>query len=724
MKKRVLSALLAPMLLFAMAAPGMAAEGGDSARRLATVTERVKSTLGLDTQRYKNFSGQLTEGELAPTWRLSWSGEDGSLEITAAESGKILSYYLYSDDENRDDAPLSLPKRDPARAKAAAAAFLGKVLDSYESVDLEDAADQSVSLRQTRYYFRGTVKLNGCPSPLSFSLAVRSSDYAVAQFRRDSMESGYLGSLPAADFRTSQSQAEPLLRSTLSMRLEYVLEDEGNRAVLRYLPNSIHNFYVDDASGTLVDLTELYEGLGESDRKGSESMAPETGADASAGGNGLTQAERLGADKLKGTLSKEALDQKARAVTQLGLDSYTLASASYREEELEPDAPAIIAQLSYAKRVEDGTFRRIVTLDAKTGGLLRVYSSRPQAPDEENKVSEDAARKTAEAFLSAQQKSRFAQCAAYAGDLGDQRENGRYGAWRFQYARQEQGYFFPHDQFTVEIDAADGSVSSYAQSWSKNVRFDSARGIISEEQAFGAYYKMFRLVKGYVAVPQKLDLSDPEHAPLAEMGYRVLNSLKLGWQLSATERSALGIDAKTGQPVLREESSGGTLTYSDLEGSQAKQAVEALAEYGIGYAGGRFRPEKQLTQLDLAALLASTQGLVIDPDNLAEGDADRVYRAVYGMGALRREDRNDGKVLSRLDVIRCLLDAGGYGPAARLQGIYRTDFSDAGDIPDGLLGYAALAQALKLADGGRLNPGQSAARADAALMLFAFMERN
>ena len=724
MKKRVLSALLAPMLLFAMAAPGMAAEGGDSARRLATVTERVKSTLGLDTQRYKNFSGQLTEGELALTWRLSWSGEDGSLEITAAESGKILSYYLYSDDENRDDAPLSLPKRDPARAKAAAAAFLGKVLDSYESVDLEDAADQSVSLRQTRYYFRGTVKLNGCPSPLSFSLAVRSSDYAVAQFRRDSMESGYLGSLPAADFRTSQSQAEPLLRSTLSMRLEYVLEDEGNRAVLRYLPNSIHNFYVDDASGTLVDLTELYEGLGESDRKGSESMAPETGADASAGGNGLTQAERLGADKLKGTLSKEALDQKARAVTQLGLDSYTLASASYREEELEPDAPAIIAQLSYAKRVEDGTFRRIVTLDAKTGGLLRVYSSRPQAPDEENKVSEDAARKTAEAFLSAQQKSRFAQCAAYAGDLGDQRENGRYGAWRFQYARQEQGYFFPHDQFTVEIDAADGSVSSYAQSWSKNVRFDSARGIISEEQAFGAYYKMFRLVKGYVAVPQKLDLSDPEHAPLAEMGYRALNSLKLGWQLSATERSALGIDAKTGQPVLREESSGGTLTYSDLEGSQAKQAVEALAEYGIGYAGGRFRPEKQLTQLDLAALLASTQGLVIDPDNLAEGDADRVYRAVYGMGALRREDRNDGKVLSRLDVIRCLLDAGGYGPAARLQGIYRTDFSDAGDIPDGLLGYAALAQALKLADGGRLNPGQSAARADAALMLFAFMERN
>lgn len=722
MKKRVLSALLAPVLLFTMAAPGMAVEGGGSAQRLATVTEKVKRTLGLDTQRYKDFNGQLSEGELSPTWRLSWSGEDGSLEITAAESGKILSYYLYSSDENRDGAPLSLPKRDPVRAKAAAAAFLEKVLDNYESVDLDDASDQSVSLRQTRYYFQGTVKLNNCPSPLSFSLAVRTSDYAVVQFRRTSLESGYLGTLPAANFRSSQSQVEPLLQSTLSMRLEYVLEDEGDKAVLRYLPNSIHNFYVDDATGALVDLTQLYEALGENDRTGSDeaTTAPEAGVNA--GGSGLTQAEQLGADKLKGTLSKEELDQKARAVTQLGLDSYTLASVFYREEEL--DSPTITAQLSYAKRVENSTFRRIVTLDAKTGGLLRVYSSRPQTPGMEDKVSEDSARKTAEAFLSAQQKNRFAQCAAYTGDPGYPRENGRYGAWSFQYARQEQGYFFPQDGFTVGIDTMDGTVSSYSQSWSKNVRFDSAQGVISEAQSVNAYYKTFQLLKGYVAVPQKLDLSNPEYAPLTEMGYNALNSLKLGWYLAAADESALGIDAKTGQPVFREKPSDHTLAYSDLEGSRAKPAAEALAQYGIGYAGGRFRPERQLTQLELAALLASTQGLVVDPDNLAEGDTGNIYRVVYDMGAMRREERNDSEVLSRLDVIRCLLDAGGYGPAARLQGIYRTDFSDAGDIPEDLLGYAALAQALKIVDSGRLNPGQPATRTDAVLILFAFMGRD
>lgn len=729
MKKRILSMMLASILLFSMAVPGFAAESSDSAARLASVTGKVKNTLALDTERYKEFGGQLTEGELAPTWRLSWSGEDGSLEITAAESGRILSYYRYDNDETWDNAPLSLPKSDPAEAKKAAAAFLKRVLGSAETVDLDAAADKTNSLRQTRYYFRGTLLLNGCPSPLSFSLSVRASDYAVVQFRRDSLETGYIGTVPAASFQMKQGAAEPLLRDTLSLRLEYVLDEGGKTAVLRYLPNSIHNFYVDDASGKLVDLTKLYEELGRDDKLTSadaaaEAPSPAAGAD---GNGGLTQAEQLGADKLKGTLSKEALDQKAKSISGLGLDSYTLASVSYQEEELVKDAPVIIARLSYAKRADERTLYRWVTLNAKTGELIAVYSSRLWDETETKKVDEDAARKTAEAFLTAQQKERFALCASYTGDPANQRENGRYGVWSFQYARKENGYFLPSDQFVIEIDVIDGSVSSYSQSWTEDVRFDSPDGIISAEQAVNAYFKTFQITKGYVAVPQKLDLSDPDYAPLAEMGYRALNSLKLGWQLTASDKTVTGIDAKTGQPVSQAVEESTSLQYSDLAGSQAKNAAEKLAEYSIGYAGGKFSPDKKLTQLDLAALLASTQGVLIDPDNLADGDADRAYRTAYNLGALQRADRNDSRILSRIDVIKILLDAGGYGTAAQLQGIYRTDFSDQADIPDSLLGYAALAQALNVAKGdaaGRLNPSQSATRGDAAMILLAFMQRD
>lgn len=728
MKKRILSIVLAPILLFSMAVPGFAAGSRDSADRLAAVTGKVKNALALGTEQYKEFSGQLTEGELAPTWRLSWSGEDGSLEITASESGQILSYYCYSTDETWDSAPLSLPKSDPAKAAEAAAAFLSRVLDSTETVDLDAAANKTNSLRPTRYYFRGTILLNGCPSPLNFSLSVRASDYAVVQFHRDSLETGYIGTVPAASFRMTQSAAEPLLRDTLSLRLEYALDEGEKTAVLRYLPNDIDSFYVDDAGQKLVNLSELYRELGESNKfSGADAAAEAPEAVGGTGDNGgLTQAEQLGADKLKGTLSKEALDQKARSISQLGLGSYTLASASYREEQVN-GASVITARLSYAQQTEERTLRRWVTLDAKTGKLMSISSSGLWDEDADKKVGEDAARKTAEAFLTAQQGKRFALCAAYTGDPANQRENGLYGVWSFQYARQENGYFFPNDQFVIGIDAADGSVSAYSQSWTEDVRFDSPDGIIPADQAVSAYFKTFQVTRGYVAVPQKLDLSDPEYAPLAEIGYRSLNSLKLGWHLTTPEKNATGIDAKTGQPVFWTREERGSLQYSDLEGSWAKDAAGTLADYGIGYAGGRFRPDKQLTQLDLVALLASTQGLLIDPDNPADGDADRAYRAAYSMGALRRTDRDDGRVLSRIDVIKLLLDAGGFGPAARLQGIYRTDFPDGEEIPDNLLGYAALAQAMNVVRGdgaGRLNPRQSATRGDAVVMLLAFMERS
>ncbi len=724
MKKRILSLMLAPALLFSMAVPGMTVERSDSADRLAAVTRKVKDTLNLDTEQYKDFHGQLTEGELAPTWRLSWSGVGGSLEITASESGKILSYYFYSEDEDRSGEPLSLPKGDPARVKAAASAFLSRVLDSRETVDLDADGDTTSSLRQTRCYFQGTVLLNGCPSPLSYTLSVRTSDYAVVQFRRDALETDYIGSLPAAGFRMEQSAVEPLLRDTLSLRLEYVLDEEAEKAVLRYLPNGIDSFYVDDASGRLVNLTELYEELGKSGGSDfAEDRAESAPTAAANNAGGLTQAEQLGTDKLKGTLSKEVLDQKARAISQLGLSSYTLATVSYREEELVKDAPVISARLSYAKRVEEETCRRMVTVDAKTGELLGVYSYRPWSQENEQKVSEETARRTAEAFLQAQQRTRFALCAAYTGDPAYVRENGRYGTWSFRYARQEGGYFFPQDQFSVGVDTIDGSIASYSQTWSEDMQFDSPEGIISMEEAVGAYFQTFRVTGGYIAVPQKLDLSDPEHMPLAEMGYSALNCLKLGWQLTAAEERVTGIDAKTGQPVRWQSVSRSPVEYSDLEGSPVREAAQALAEYGIGYAGGQLRPEQELTQLDLMSLLASTQGTLTDPENL-EDNADQIYRIAYSIGALRREERNDGQRQTRMDVVKVLLNAGGYGPAARLQGIYRTSFSDEESIPVQLLGYAALAQAMNVVAGDTFAPGQTATRGDAIMMLYAFMQRN
>ena len=67
--------------------------------RLAKVTAKVKSTLGI-SDTYGEFYGELQENGLAPVWSLNWSGRDsdGRLEVEATEDGKVIRYYLSSED--------------------------------------------------------------------------------------------------------------------------------------------------------------------------------------------------------------------------------------------------------------------------------------------------------------------------------------------------------------------------------------------------------------------------------------------------------------------------------------------------------------------------------------------------------------------------------------------------------------------------------------------------
>ena len=180
--------------------------------------------------------------------------------------------------------------------------------------------------------------------------------------------------------------------------------------------------------------------------------------------------------------------------------------------------------------------------------------------------------------------------------------------------------------------------------------------------ALEAYLATFQLQGGYVAVPEKLDLSNPDYGPLAEMGFPYLSTLKLGYTLVSGGDPVLGIDAKTGEPVVyRYEQA--AVQYGDLDTAPwAKSAVETLARYGVGYAGDSFAPTQALTQRDLVALLVSTRGYRVDPGALDDAGADDLYRTAYGMGLLTRAEREDGRPLTRLETAKLLLDAGGAAP--------------------------------------------------------------
>ena len=721
--KRLLSLTLAAALLAALTLPAAAAEEAQDAR-LARVTSLVKEALALDTDSYETFRGDLSEA-LVPVWDLSWEGERRSLSVQALEDGTVASLYRWESSPSAacsGDGFPSFPETGGTEDRAAAEAFLARVLRKGEAVELEDA-EGAAFLGGSDSTWSGTIVLNGLPSPLHYS--IRAEDGLVKHFSRDVPETAGVGGVPSPEPSAGAAKAREDLAGTLKLRLEYVLETAGGaRAVLRYVPEAgAHEFLADGKTGELIDLTELEAQMRQGYRAAggdNGAPAPTAKAELAADEAGLTRVELEGVQQLEGVLSKEELDKALRAESGYGLRGYALTGTSYESEAgTDGRAGRVLCTLRYARTDGGERLARNITVDAKTGDVDSVWSSAPYGREE--KVSEEEALKQAEAFL----KTRFPDrsLVLYRTDreiMPWRTENQPYR--HFTFAQAVNGLPFRGNAVHVGIDNADGSVYSLSSSWDESVTFDGANGMVSMETALSAWAGTYEAVLAYRNVPQKLSKADPAQAKLLEQGTEYGYALRLAYGLERAE-SCAGVDAKTGAPV-REERDGvrQPLSYDDLAGSSAKADVEKLARYGAGYAGGKFRPSQNVTQWELVALVYSLRGAALEPEAVEKDGRENAYYEAYRLGLLRSSERDDGAVLSRGDVIKMLLNAAGYGPAARLGGIYTCGYSDKDSIPAEGLGYAAIAGALGMASDVYAG-SRTATRGEAASMLCRVLER-
>lgn len=726
--KKLLSLILTITLLTGLGAPALAADKADE--RLAAVTQKVKQTLNLNTDGFDTFYGNMYEDSLSPVWSLSWSGNAGSLSIQADENGGVLSYNFYDSADPRpysSDFSPTFPDGEESSARAAAAAFLKQVLDpALESVSL--SPDTGIYLGTTQYNYSGSLLIHNLPSPFSYYISVRAADNTVMHFSRDSLSTKYLGGIPSSTPAVEQDAAGGQLKTTLSLRLEYVLAEDGKTAVLRYLPEYGDQYYVDAQTGKLVNLSEIYREVSESGNYGMAGDEKSAAASASAdtGSGGLTGPEQKGISKLEGVLTKEELDAGLRKITQLGLSKYALSSVNYWVDQTDG---SVTCNLQYARQTDEGLWRRFVSVDGKTGELQSVGSSIPWSGDGKRTaaVTADGAQKNAESFLKAYYGEDFAKLALYndseAVIFGD------YDAsYNFHYAQKENGYFYAGNYYSVGIDGTDGSVSSFGRSFNRDLAFDSADGIVAMDSAIQAYYDSYQVPLGYTAVPQQLDPNAPEYAPLIKLGYSYLYTLKLAYTLEQAKDSYVqGIDAKTGTPVISEYGSEQTsITYSDLSGHWVESQAEKLAQYNVGWLGGALNPGSMLTQFDLLCLLVSTNGYLYDPANIDQADIDKIYNVAYGMNLLKPDQRSDDKEITRGELVKLILNAGGYGEVAGLTGIFRCNYQDEKEIPAAYYGYAALAQGLGIVGGdgkGSFAASRTATRAEAVVMLYNLMSR-
>lgn len=724
--KKLLSLLLVAALLGALGAPAMAAEESADAQ-LARVTQAVKQTLGLDTSAYENFQGDCDEEELARVWSLRWSSGDRYISVQALDDGAITGFYQ-SDDEDSAywgwEFP-TFPKGDASADRAAAEAFLAKILRDGESAVLDDF-EETERLNSSSRSYSGDVLLNGLPSPLSYNINVRNG--RIVRFWRTAPEGTFIGGIPSPETSVAQYQAAEKLKETLELRLEYVkTEDEPAQAILRYVPENGDQYYVDGITGELVNLTKMAEDLARKYANTAGGVAQDTAspamaAESSTDNGGFSSAEQSGIQQMEDVLSKETLDKAVRAIQEFGLQGYALAAASYSTGEKDDTGKAeVLCTLRYQRSGENANWTRTVTVDARSGEVRSVRSSAPWDEAEIVLTAEQAQAK-AEAFLKSFCPERAESLELYdTVDFAELAEDEKPPYHTFLFAQKVNGYFFPDNLYQIFIDAADGSIYRLSYEWDDEISFGSAEGVVSEQAAIDAWMGTYEATLGYSLVPQELTGSDTASKRLMELGTTHYYGLKLGYTLQR-DGYFYGVDAKSGEPLEQELYSKSRETYNDLDGSSAKEAVERLALYGVGYECESFRPGKSLTQWDLACLLYSLDNARLDPDNVDQRTKDDVYSAMYRIGALERGERNENAVLTRGQLVKSLINAAGFGNAAQLSGIFTCSCTDKDSIPAEDLGYAAIAQALGLLEGTYAGT-RGTNRGEAAVMICKLLER-
>lgn len=702
--KKLFSLTLSLLLLMALMTPAGATS---TEKRLEKVTRIVKQTLDLNTDDYDDFTGEVSDTWLTSMWSLHWSSEDENLYVDCDKNGVIRRFdrQIIHDElpivTSRGFAP-SFPKLSRDEAWNVVEEFFDKVLLQGERME---KPNNTGTLSVSTQNFRGTLTMNGLPSPLSCSVTVDGETKQVVSFCRD-LPCAYVDGVPSNRTKTDKSKAATLLDTTRTMELNYVCSEDSEKAELRYVPADRHDYYVDAKTGKLVDLTGLY------DLKGSRSNGVTdliTADGAISEKSTLTEVEQAGADLLKDVCSKTELDDTARAIKGLGLHGLTLTETNYTVRTETDESKTVFANLRYFAKKDDGSYSATVVLNAKTGALESVNSWRP-TDENAPTISAENARQKADDFLKVNCSDYYKQL-----ELRDSQTAGE-KKWltshSFIYTRKVNDVFFPANSFRVSIDSKDGTVRNFSYTYDKEVVFQQTDGIVTAKAAQGVYSAAFDTVLKYLAVPEKKD-------------DRFYSRLVLAY-VPETNGWVEGVNAKTGDIIQNNSiSTDKPIVYDDLDGSPARKQAEALAAYGVGFLGGKLQGSEPLTQKDMVALLLS--GLQPRPIPLNTPErVDELYEQAYWRGIVVKGDRNEDKAITRMELISLLIDGMGYGEVAQLSGIYHTSFADASAIPKDQMGYAALAQGFGIVHGdrtGRLNPGCTALRQDAIFMLYNFMAR-
>ena len=629
----------------------------------------VKSRIDVPDELSK-FESSTETALYSTEYHFEWRTEDyeKSVYVSCCDDGTITSYGYY--DGYRETEP-KMSKMSAADAKAIAEDFVQKINPDYpyETV-VQD--NNNASLYNSHRNFAITIFVNGIElENQGGNVSVDTESGEVTDFNiwyvPDTKEyfTGLDQFIPAEDAKQAYIENFPM---ELVYRSYY---DEDNKEIFYpvYVTTDSYGEYINGVTGEkeTIDFYRTFRTTGAGDLGVNE--------DAAASKAELTPQELEEIGNISGLISKEDIEKQLRSNKVLSIPQN-----------------AEVENIRLAKDWRSETYHYNIMLhssedyisadvDAKTGEIYSYYRSFDRSTNTENQ-NDAALRELA----------------------GGKADEFKYDDERKLYVRYVNGIEVQGND--AYLTFSDSVLTQYSISYS-DAQFPSLDGVMSAEDAAE---KMFE---------------QTEYKPVCVVGYNGDNEACL---YPVYSLDALSINPFTGKAVdwQNNEITPGedvaSLTYSDISGHWAESFINTLAEYGIGFEGGEFKPDEKITQSDLLTLLGTIYGggdVIVFLDNKVQ--ADGVYSRAISKNIINEDERDDNAVLTRETASIYLIRAIGAEQYAKYNDIYVTPFDDVTENK----GYIALLSAMGVVhgDGGHFNPTREITRAEFAVMLYNYLNR-
>ncbi|NPV93059.1 MAG: peptidase M4 [Firmicutes bacterium] len=718
--KRSLACCLTVMLVVTMFS-GIAWSVENTAVSLEQAIRIVKENFEVPAEFTKFTSGYNTTMDNRSAWTLNWNAEGepgGNLNAQVDSStGEILNVNIWKPDIRPNPSPQK-PVVSALEAQGIATDMMRRLASTHASeLHLMPDDNQLAPINPSGplyYTFRWQRMANGVPYPDNgVTIGVNGEDGKVISYNLN----WSLTALPSADRAISPEKALQVFNNAGMLELQYFMppryvplaaSSKDKKVMLVYQLSHPSGGVIDALTGQPVNPEVRWMGGGgdggaEYSRKAIAVPAPNTP---------LSPEEQAEIEKNSKVISKE----QALAVVKQWVPIPS--GATLRSSQLEADW-MFPEQRSWnfnwgSDRLGDGkAFNLSAQVNAMTGELIGfdIYSDYAQT-GQENAVNREAAKKLAEDFLKKIQPERMQQSRfndRYNPGWAPVVENGKNPPMQtFNYQRLVNQVPFSSNGLTVTVDAVNKTVTSYRCTWYP-LDFPSPSGVLPDATGTFLQRQPLALVynESYKADGQREIKLVYRPQPPAGQTYSQMMDARTGEFLDYQ-----------GQPLSKQPRS---RTYTDIAGSFAEKDIQFLGQAGLfSEYGDQFHPDENISVASfLRAMLMIKNGVWISPE---PSDQDILKRARQ-MGWLK-EDIAATDTVSRELAAKLVIRMLDLDRAARVQGIYKTPYLDADQIPAESEGYVALAWGLNIMKGNnsRFDPDQVLTRAQAAVILVRSLE--